>query len=59
MCNVGWDSFYTDGIEVLPPSNCGLAIGSMGCFGEKGRQSEAARYLIGLNVSNHRTVGYY
>jgi hypothetical protein len=55
MCNAGSDSFYADGIEALQPSNCGLVIGSMGCFGEKCGLGEAAHCLIGLNVSNHRT----
>jgi hypothetical protein len=55
MCNAGSDCLYTDGNGALPPRNCGLAIESKGCFGEKYRLTEAARCLIGLNVSNHRT----
>ena len=55
MCNVGGDCLYADGDGALPPRNCGLTIESMGCFGEKYRLTEAARSLIGLNVSNHRT----
>lgn len=55
MCNAGSDCLYADGNGASPPRNCGLAIESKGCFGEKYRLSEAARCLIGLNVSNHRT----
>jgi hypothetical protein len=55
MCNAGSDCFYADGNEALPPSNCGLTIGSMGCFREIYRLNEAADCLIGLIVSNHRT----
>ena len=55
MCNAGSDCLYADGDRALPPRDCGLTIESMGCFGEKYRLSEAARCLIGLNVSNYRT----
>jgi hypothetical protein len=54
MCNACGDCLYVDGEGALPPRNCGLTIGGMGCFGEKYRLTEAACCLIGLNVSNHR-----
>lgn len=52
MCNAGCDCLYADRNGPLP-RNCGWGIESKGCFGEKYGLSEAARCLIGLNVSNH------